>query len=161
METQAQEQTAPPARSQAAETQRRRRRRDDFGELRNLKLAVPESLKDPNYEYRWITDTTGGRVQQMTVEDDWDLVSSEEIKGQGEGTTVARHVGTSDEHKPQRAYLVRKPKEFHKEDQAAKWARLAQSEKDLMRGPAKTEDGLPATEAYVPEGAQNRISRGS
>lgn len=157
---QAAAQEAAPPRSQAAETRQRRRRRDDFGETRNLKLAVPENLKDPAYEYRWINDTDGGRVHQMTVLDDWDIVQTKDIDGQGEGTAVARIAGTTESNKPQRVYLVRKRKEFYEEDQRAKRERLNEVEKDIQRGPLPS-SGLSSSEAYVPAGHTNVIGRGS
>ncbi len=142
------------------QVKRERRRRGDLTEDRNLKLSVPEHLKDPNYEYRWINDTSGGRIHMLTVADDWDVVKDKGIEGQGEGTAVTRNVGTSESGKPARAYLCRKLKTFYQEDQQAKQARLLSTEEELKRGPAPNSPGLTSAEAYVPAGHKNVIGRG-
>lgn len=149
------------AENRAEEVRTERRRRGDLSENRNLRLAVPEHLKDARYEYRWINDVgDGGRVQMMTVEDDWDIVMDKGINGQGEGTAVTRHSGTSEQGKPVRTFLCRKLKKFYQEDQQAKQDRLLKTEADLMRGPAPNSPGLSAAEAYVPQGHKNVVSRG-
>ena len=49
-----------PRREEEIKTQRRRRQ--DTGEGRHLKLHVPESMKDPNFTYRWVNDKQIGRA---------------------------------------------------------------------------------------------------
>ena len=142
------------------QVKRERRRRGDMGENSNMKLAVPDHAKDQNFTYRWINDTIGGRVQNMTQHDDWDIVSDGQIDGQGEGTQVARSVGAMENGNPLRAYLCRKPKDFHEEDQQAKRAAINSREEELKEGPAPNSPGLTAAEAYVPQGHKNVITGG-
>jgi hypothetical protein len=60
-----------------AEVAVERRRRTASGPTAGLKLHVPQDMKDDaNFEYRWVNDRPG-RVRQMTVDDDWDVVSTD------------------------------------------------------------------------------------
>ena len=45
-----------------------RRRRGSMGADRDLKLHVPDDLKDPDFVYRWVNDKPG-RVAQRTIPD--------------------------------------------------------------------------------------------
>lgn len=155
----------PAKESRAEQTQRQRRRRQDLGDSRNLKLFIPDTAKDDNYEYRWINDTTEGRVIQKTRYDDWDVVSEQDLKGYegsekdtGEGTPVKRIVGQAGD-KPLYAFLCRKPREFHKEDKAKEQAAIDRMEADMRRGPVANPGGLKPSESYVP-GGTNTIRHG-
>jgi len=145
-----------PSRQQ--ETQQRRRRRETLGDERHLKLGVPDALKDPSFEYRWINET-GNRIQSKTEMDDWDIVKSpvDPAKDDGEGSPVRRAVGTVD-GKPQYAFLCRKPKEFYVEDKKAEQNLIKADEDALRRGQVKGSDALSGPHAYVP--GTNRISHG-
>ena len=79
-----------PSRKEEIRTDRRRR--ENHGARRDPLAVVGE--KDPNYVYRWINDNNHGRVHSMTVEDDWDVVSTEEMgsKDKGTGTVLERPV---------------------------------------------------------------------
>lgn len=147
----------PVRETRVEKTRRERRRRADTSEYANLKLAVPASMKEPGFTYRWVNDTAGGRVNSL-YDQDWDIVSDPAIEGDGEGSPVARNV---DKEKPLRAVLMRKPEEFHEEDQKAKRDRLKAMEGAMMRSPAQTKDGgsLSPAEAYVPAGYVNKTGQ--
>jgi hypothetical protein len=135
-----------------AETQQRRRRREDMGDDRHLKLAVPASLKEEGFVYRWINETPG-RIENKTVHDDWDIVKSEidPEKDNGEGSPVRRAVGTAADGKALYAYLCRKPKDYYQADKKAEQGQIAEDEKNLRRGQVKGSEALAGPHAYVPE----------
>lgn len=120
-----------PKREEVTNTERRRRKGGP-----THKLAIPQAVKDqyPNMEFRWARDD-GTRMQQLTVNDDWDAVPN--VKpihgGKGEaGTAMNMH-------------LLMKPKKFMDEDRAEKLATIKQTEQmALSRPDAKiaTEQGL-------------------
>lgn len=147
--------------TRADTVKRERRRRADTSETADLKLAVPEHLKEPGFTYRWINDTAGGRIMNKTTTDDWDVVKDMRIDGEGEGTPVTRNVGTGEHGKPLRAVLCKKPLEWHQEDQARKAAPRLEMEETMKRGPLPNSNGISAAEAYVPAGHSNSIGRGS
>lgn len=128
--------------TRADETQRTRRRRQDTSELAGLNLRIPEELKDPAFEYRWINDT-GGRIHAKTKMDDWDKV-------EGVAPVVVDKTPRSGE--PMRAFLCRKPKQLHEEDKAKAQARINEQENSLRRGKVTDPKGLSGADAYVPEG---------
>lgn len=155
-----------PASSRVQETHARRRRRDDSGETLNRKLFIPERFKDPNYEYRWINDTASGRIQEKTVFDDWDVVKAEDMgkeyaqaaaaKDKGDSTQIRRVVGSENGH-PLYAYLCRKPKEFHEEDQLKKQRAIQETEDAMRRGALGSGQGISRDESYVPKDHRNVI----
>lgn len=157
-----QPQTTGPVnpRSAKAETKARRRRRDvDSEEDRNMKLAIPAALKDPNYEYRWINDTAGGRIMDKTQADDWDQVTKTDLSKEGysvnsldTGDAIKRVVGSQD-GRPLYAYLCRKPKEFYEEDKQAEQAKIDELEEQILRGQTSDPKGLGGPHSYVPGGA--------
>lgn len=137
------------ARAQEVRSERRRRKED--GPLSGLKLHVPDNLKEPGFEYRWLNDDDKGRVYQKTVHDDWDVVKTKAIEGQGEGTPVTRLVGKGEGGQPMRAILVRKPKEFHEEDRRKMLAGLKEREEAIKRGEPQSPEGLSQKQhAYIP-----------
>lgn len=150
-------------RSAKAEMKARRRRRDvDSEEDRNMKLQVPDALKDSNYSYRWINDTAGGRIMDKTQADDWDLVTKEELSKEGytvnsldTGDQIKRVVGSQD-GQPLYAYLCRKPKEYYEEDKKAEQAKIDEIEQQILRGQNSDPKGLGGPNSYVPDGA-NKI----
>lgn len=138
------------------EKQQRRRRRADLDAMTGKRLAVDTSKLDPGYEYRWINDDPG-RVHQLTKNDDWDIVEDASIKpdADGEGSAVSTIVGTNANGQGKRAFLARKPKEFYKEDHAAKMAQLDETDGAIRQGKFAQHDAEAqsmAGHAYVPEG---------
>ena len=130
------------------EVQQRRRRRESLGTDRNMKLAVPADFKDPNYEYRWVNDRPG-RVQQLHGED-WDVVDgTSQLDSNSIGTTVKR---VSDRLSGENTVLMRKPKTYFEEDQAAKKAALDKVDEALRRGAPPSSEGLAGPHSYVPGG---------
>ena len=142
--------------------QARRRRRSDLGDSRNLKLHIPESLKDPEFTYRWINDRAG-RVRQMTVEDDWDVVDISKLgadpdpdRNISEGTVLNR---VGDKATGERMVLVRKRKEFYESDRKERYERLNRLEDTMRQKAPPDQQGLSdADNAYVP-GGKNVIGR--
>lgn len=129
-----------------AETQQKRRRREGMGPERNLKLHIPD--KDPNFEYRWVNERPG-RIQQLTVQDDWDVAP--EAGGSGIGTVTERAV---DKYTGERAILLRKPKEYYDADQLEKKKALDQRDDAMRRGPLPAPEGVggEADKSYTPGG---------
>jgi len=135
-----------------------RRRRDDLGIERNQRLNVPESWKDPKFHYHWINETPG-RIMNKTEQDDYDIVTEEEIRGEklgdGEGTQVKRAVGTGADGQWQYAYLCRKPKEYYEEDKKKEQAEIELKMKSIQKG---NPEGMDKEDhAYTPRGHQNVI----
>lgn len=161
----AEAQVAPKTSKRAQQGKARRRRRTDFTEHHDLKLNVAQNALDPDYEYRWINDEASGRILNKTVHDDWDVVSEEQMaedydpeKDTGEGTPIQRVVGTTPQGEPKHAYLCRKPREFHEEDQALKQKRIDEVEEDIRRKPPTDAESIEAKDpgkSYIPEGTQS------
>jgi hypothetical protein len=156
------EQTVHP-RAEAAT--RERRKRKGMGLKSRLKLTIPPHLEnDPNYRYYWLADRPG-RVEELTVNDDYDFVTDKETAGDGRntglGTRIERHAGVDQFGNPVRHFLVRKPIDFHKEDMIEKRAERQKTMDAIKRGKTAAKDGEPihADQAYVPEGSI-RISHG-
>ena len=144
-----------PARQE--ETAVVRRRRSDMGASRNLKLHVPESMKDKEFEYRWINDKPG-RVRQLTVEDDWDVVSTEDAQQLTEASEGSVMTRTVDKVSGEKAVLVRKRKDFYEADQREKQKPVDATENALRHGAAPSAEGLSGPTAYVP-GGKNTVGR--
>lgn len=97
--------------------------------------------KDPNYEYRIVNDT-GDRIQQF-LEAGYELVDGKGVSvgdrrldnPTAEGTKAQVSVGEG-----QKAFLMRIPKEFHAEDQAAKAEHLKRLE-DSIKNPGSSDYG--------------------
>lgn len=111
--------------ARAEETLKQRRRRSNSYNGFDLRLEVPEDLKDPNYAYRWINDEKG-RLQNRTRNDDWDFVEDGQIVSHTDGKNVnesdnriRREVGISASGRPLYAYLCKKRKEYVEEDARA------------------------------------------
>lgn len=136
-------------RKEATRTERRRRKSDTLTGYRK-RLAVDESKLDTeNFEHRWIKDDEA-RMYQMTQKDDWDVVQDRngdlQAAHDGDGTAIAHLSGTRKDG-AERLVLCRKPKQYHDEDQAAKQARIDETEK-AMRSTANVEKN------YVPGSTQ-------
>ena len=140
-----------------AEVAVERRRRTASGPTAGLKLSVPEDMKDPNFEYRWANDKPG-RIRQMTIDDDWDVVSTDrpdQLTAAAEGSVMRRAV---DKATGDNAVLLRKPKQFFEADRLEKQKPVDAIEKALRHGPAPSPEGISGSEAYVP-GGKNTIGR--
>jgi hypothetical protein len=142
------------ARATQEKTERRRQRGSNV--LSGLKLGVdPKFLDSKNFEYRWINDN-GGRIDQLTRADDWDLVPDPSKKGKpdadGEGSMISKVVGRGESGQPMRAYLARKPKAFYEEDQADKRASIDKTMESIKRGTPQTEAPALGQSGYVPGG---------
>lgn len=128
--------------------QQRRRRNSDALQGKRRRLTVNESKLDrENFEYRFANDTDD-RLHQLTVDDDWEVVTdrSGETKDDatGMGSTVSMRAGGGVE-----TILLRKPKQFYKDDYAASQRRIDDLEASLEKGavPGGDQDGT-----YSPDG---------
>lgn len=141
------------------EVRERRRKRDGLNYLAGQKLAVNEDFLDRNnFEYRWINDD-GIRVHNLTVDDDWDLVSDPSKEGKedvdGLGSVITKTVGKNADGTPLKAYLARKRKDWFEADRAKKASVLDEVDEALKRGEgSKTAPEAAAMRGndYVPEG---------
>jgi len=139
----------------AAEVKAARRRKPGSTVHAGLKLHVPDDMKDPAYEYRWVNDVPG-RVQALYAQD-WDKVESTQIAedGNGGGTIPTKFVGNVG-GAPTSAVLMRKRREFAEEDRRERFGALDETEKAIRRGTETKDPELSG--AYTPNGSNN-ISR--
>jgi hypothetical protein len=133
--------------TRAETVKRERRKRQDTGETRGLKLHVPAHLKEPGFAYRFVNEATVGRIHEMSNEDDWDVVRDPNIKTDGEGTPVTRVVNKVT---GERAYLMKKPLDWYKEDRKAKQRKVDEREDAIRLGQT------PAGPGGTPLGAGDR-----
>lgn len=110
-----------PKREEVTQTERRRRK----GGIAD-KLAIPDAVKKahPDMEFRWARDD-GGRMQQLTVNDDWDKVPAVEPIHGGKG-----EAGTA-----MKMHLLMKPKSFMEEDRREKESRNRAVVQDRLSHP--------------------------
>lgn len=155
--TQGPAETAPEVHPRAMAEKSRRRRRTGMGYQARLKLTIPPHLeRDPNYRYYWLADRPG-RVDQLTKHDDYDFVTDEEAAGDdrqaGLGSRIERHAGIDQFGNPIRHFLVRKPIDYHREDQREKRAERQKTMAAIQRGKTADESGQPihSEKDYVPE----------
>lgn len=106
--------------------------------LRNP-MAVDEKDLDPNFSYRFVRNTPG-RVQKF-IEGGYEMVTGDArigdpniAKASNMGSAFSIASGDNED----RVYLMRIPKTFYEEDQAAKAAKVDAIEEHLKRKP-KTE----------------------
>ena len=142
--------------SRITQVKSERRRRTGQGLDRTRKLYVDEKKKDPNFTYRWINDTPG-RIEQKTVHDDWDIVTTDR---NGEPFDASRPVGPGPDGRPIYAKLCRKPKNYYDQDESEKIKAIKAQEDDMRVGPPPSPAGLGAepTTTYVP-GGRNTITK--
>lgn len=129
--------------------ERRTRNAGTIDRMQELKMAIPEKARQEYgdlYEFRWINDV-GMRLHNKTEFDTWQKVPDVD----------PLTVGVDDDKHPIKAYLCIKPKEFVREDRAARDRGLVDIEKGLIAG-ATQESELQGT-SYVPENTRNRIGR--
>lgn len=144
---------ARPTRADEVKSERRRQRGPTV--LTGQKLGVSEAFLDRNkFEYRWLNDD-GGRIEQMTTADDWDLVEDPKKVGKedadGLGTKISKVVGRG-ESGAMRAYLARKPKVYYDEDQREKRASIKETMDAIKRGTPSTEATPLGDSGYIPDG---------
>jgi hypothetical protein len=129
--------------------ERRSRTAGSIDRMYSLKMAVPEAAQQQYgdmYDFRWFNDT-GIRIHTMTEIDTWQKVPG----------VPPLTVGTDDEKNPIKAFLCMKPKEFVREDRAAKARALTEMEQGIVRG--NTDQADLKDVSYVPKGQSNRIGR--
>lgn len=106
-------------------------------------LGVDPKIKDPNYEYRVVTDKSDGRIN-MFRDAGWALVEKRGEAQIGEhqvgtdhqlGATMTKSLGGNEI-----GYLMRIKKEFYKEDQNAKARQIDEQEAGLKM--EKNKQGL-------------------
>lgn len=110
-----------PKREEATQTERRRRKGGNTD-----KLMIPETVKKqhPDMEFRWARDD-GGRMQQLTINDDWDKVPGVDPIHGGKG-----EAGTA-----MKMHLLMKPKSFMDEDRREKESRNRAIVQDRLTHP--------------------------
>jgi hypothetical protein len=131
-----------PARTEEVQVQRRRRQ--GTGADSGYKLNVPGSLKDKDF-----VNDRPGRVQQLTVQDDWEKVPFVTEQNAGEGTVETRVV---DKTVGDRAVLLRKPKKFYDSDKLEEQKVLDARDEAMRHAPPSSPEGLSGPESYVPGG---------
>jgi hypothetical protein len=154
------EPATPTPSPRVAEERARRRRRIDNGAGPAQKLYVPDSVKEPGYAYRWVNDVPG-RLLSKTQDDDWDFVYEKSLaeksaegadKNSGLGTRIERIVGQTEGGQPLKAYLVKKPLDFHEEDKAREQRLIDERMAGIKRGQAPSASGDNGRHSYVPSG---------
>lgn len=128
----------------------RRRRNSDALAGKRRRLAVDESKLDrENFVYRWVNDD-GSRVELLSTQDDWDVVSDRDgaMKEGIHSAKVETTVGVGERGSPVKAVLMRKPKNYHDDDEAAKQRRIDESERAIREGQSQ---GATAENSYVPD----------
>ncbi len=149
--------TSRPVREdRAAEVRGERRRRKDMSVNAHLRFSIPDHLRDDQrYRYHWLVDRPG-RIEMKTKHDDWDFVEEPELAADGRqtgaGTRIERHAGVDQFGNPQRAFLVRKLREYDDEDKAAAQKRLDDRMAAIKRGktPGETGQAIHEDGSYVP-----------
>lgn len=129
-------------RAEIQKEQRRRRNADALAGRRRLLGVDMSRLDQENFAYRIVNDTET-RLHDLTVNDDWEVVQDRDgaIKpdGTGTGAEVAMPVGGG-----MRGVLLRKRKDWHNDDLAAKQRQIDETEAAIKHA---TKDGM-----YVPGG---------
>lgn len=172
IETEAPRRGRPPR--QAVETEQRRRRQPgSLNRMVSSPLAIPEECKDPDYHYHWVNDVRG-RVRMLTVDDDYDVVTAEELEENlrrnrsdahfsasdfaGNGNTVSLPVDTLKSGQELRAVLLKKRQTFYQADYEEGLAqRQAMMDGRVYEGNLTNDAGKDARETndpntYVPKG---------
>lgn len=115
--------------------QERRRRNTDALAGKRRRLSLNErALDKENYAYYWARDD---QIEMLTQEDDWEIVQDRDNKikrnSNGMGADVSTHAGTSETGSGQRQVLLRKPREYQDEDEAARMRRADEIEAQMRR----------------------------
>lgn len=123
-----------PKREEATQTERRRRKGGTTD-----RLMIPASVKKqhPDMEFRWARDD-GGRMQQLTINDDWDKVPGVDPIHGGKG-----EAGTA-----MKMHLLMKPKAFMEEDRREKESRNRAIVQDRLSHPDAKQAVAQGAEMY-------------
>jgi len=150
--------------TRAKEEQVRRRRRSSDFTGNYLRLGVDESLKDADYEYRWINDDRG-RLEARTKHDDWDFVDDPTMLGDSDkndkvDTRMRRVVGTGQGGQPMYAYYCKKRKDWCEEDRRAKSERRTQERQQMIEAQHNGVGGVAddPQHTYIPAEAKAAIA---
>lgn len=127
------------------QTDNKRAKRVPLGSLRQ-KLHVPEELKEDGYHYHWFNDIPG-RLEQAG-QAGYEFVGGTPTGEAGDtNTDIGSRTSTVvDRAEGTRAYLMRIPKEYYDEDQAAKQAVNDRVDEAIMGGKVAESEGQ-----YVPK----------
>lgn len=152
----------PVAKRIAEMRERRRERKSQDVSGLSFRLDVPEEHRDPRFVYRWVSDTETRHYRML--QRDWEYVENGELaadpRNSGVGSSkVERIVDERTVNKPQKAFLMRKPREFYEEDKLKEQERIAQNEEGIRRGVARNEQGGQEPGMYVPSSGMS-INRG-
>lgn len=158
MAEQAETKTETTKPTRADEVRNERRRKPGNTVQAGVRLTVDESKLDrQNYEYRWVNDD-GARMSRMHSED-WDPAPEGAVTdSHSAGTVGAKLAGTDKEGKPMNAVLMRKRKDWYRDDQKEKQDGLNVTEHGIKTGTAHQSTGEPALNegVYTPDGG-NKI----
>lgn len=151
-------------RSEAVQEERRARRSTDLDKSSRDRLAIPAEWFEPGgpcdrnkWHVRWINDDAG-RMQQMTVEKDYDVITFPDPESKEE-QAYRRVAGRNVDGTPQYTYLCRVYRDWFEADQKRKSANVQQNENAMMTDPTPaSEDNRSPDTAYAVKG--NRIQRG-
>ena len=126
-----------------AETTKQQRRRRDAEGLQGFRrrLHVSESELDrENFQYRFVNDI-GGRVHDLTVKDDWEVVEDRSGSVRADtasaGSQVAVNAGVGENGRPVREILLRKPKVYYNDDYALSQRRIDEQEAGMRKAPGE------------------------
>lgn len=98
-------------------------------------MALSQDL-DPNFEYRFVRNTPG-RVQKFE-EGGYEMVTGDARIGDpniAKASNMGSAFSIASGDNADRVYLMRIPKQFYQEDQAAKAAKLDETEQQLKQRP--------------------------
>lgn len=129
-----------------------RRRRNDINTMGKRLAVNTDKLDHEKYVYRWVNDSDV-RLYRLTKQDDWDVVQQDgsALKNDNAdlGNAVSVPVGTKPDGSALKAYLCRKLRRFHDEDQKMKQTELDEQLARMRRG----NDAQGASQGdYVPNG---------
>lgn len=124
-------------------TKQAKQRRRPLGK-RN-RLFVDDSLKEPGFEYRVVTDDEPSQRIRMFQEAGWELVKDTRISlvddnvaiPQSTGANVSVPVGNS-----RTGYLMRIKEEYYNEDQLAKQNEIDKREAQMKRAKVSSKEAL-------------------
>lgn len=170
MESEARRRGRPP-RAEAEQGERRRRQPGSLNRMVASALSIPEECRDPDYHYHWVNDVRG-RVQALTTQDDYDVVTVDELEANlrrnrsdahftaanfgGNGSTVSLAV----ERDGTKAILLKKRGSFYQADyEESLEQRGAMMESRVYHGAGEsdavdTERETLDQSTYVPKGNQ-------